>query len=247
MRQFLCAASVSLFCLVSVSLVRADDPAAAATLDKAIKALGGEEKLAKIQAFSWKAKGKLTIQGNENDFESQVTMQGLDHLRREFGNERFHMISVVSGDKGWRRLRDETREIAGDGLTVEKQAIYLQAVPITLLPLKSKAFKYEAAADEKVGDKPAAVLKVIAPDGKDFTLYFDKESGLPVKEVAKLTDPGGNGFAMEVTFADYKEFGGIKKATKIEVRQNGQISQVLEVTEFKVLEKVDPETFAEPK
>ena len=34
--------------------------------------------------------------------------------------------------------------------------------------------------------KPAAALKVTGPDGKDFTLYFDKESGLPVRMVAKV-------------------------------------------------------------
>ena len=166
MRRFLCAVFVVLLYVVSGSLVRADDPAAAATLDKAIKALGGEEKLAKAQAFSWKAKGKLIVQGNENDFESKVTMQGLDHLR-EFWNDQFHVTVIVSGDKGSRRLRDETWEIEGDGLAGEKRSIYLQAVPIVLLPLKSKGFKYQAAADEKVGDKPAAVLKVTAPTARN--------------------------------------------------------------------------------
>ncbi len=235
------------FYLVSGSLVRADDPAAAAILEKAIKALGGEEKLSKAQAISWKAKGKITFQGNENDFDSQVTMQGLDHLRREFGTEQFRVISVVNGDKGWRRARNENRQIEGEGLAAEKQAIYLQIIPVTLLPLKSKGFKYEAAAEEKVDDKPAAVLKVTAPDNKEFTLYFDKESGLPVKEVAKMSDMRGNEYAMEATFADYKDFDGIKKATKLEVKRDGERSQVLEVTEFKVLDKVDPETFSEPK
>ena len=52
---------------------------------------------------------------------------------------------------------------------------------------------------------------------------------------------------MQATFADYKEFGGIKKATRIEVKRDGEFSQVTEVTEFKVLDKVAPETFSEPK
>jgi hypothetical protein len=247
MRQFLGTAFAAAFYVASVGSVQADDPAGAAILDKAIKAAGGEEKLAKAASFSWKAKGKITFNGNENDFDSQVTMQGLDHLRREFGNDQFRVVVVINGDKGWRRLRDENREVEGDGLAAEKRAIYLQAIPITLLPLKSKGFKYEAGADEKVGEKPAAVLKVTAPDGKDFTLYFDKDSGLPVKEVAKMSDMRGNEFAMEATFADYKDFDGIKKATKLEVKRDGEISQVLEVTEFKVLDKVDPDTFSEPK
>ena len=56
-----------------------------------------------------------------------------------------------------------------------------------LVPLKGKGFKFVSAADDKVGDKPASVVKVTGPDGKDFTLYFDKTSGLPVKRTAKLT------------------------------------------------------------
>ena len=52
---------------------------------------------------------------------------------------------------------------------------------------------------------------------------------------------------IETTFGDYKDFGGIKKATKIEVKRDGEPFQKMEVTEFKVLDKVDPETFTEPK
>ena len=51
----------------------------------------------------------------------------------------------------------------------------------------------------------------------------------------------------EITFADYKDFDGIKKATKVEFKTNGKIEHVLEVNEFKILEKVDPETLAETK
>ena len=51
---------------------------------------------------------------------------------------------------------------------------------------KGKGFKIEAAGEEKVGDKPAAVVKVTGPDSKDFKLFFDKESGLPVKLVATV-------------------------------------------------------------
>jgi DNA invertase Pin-like site-specific DNA recombinase len=51
----------------------------------------------------------------------------------------------------------------------------------------------------------------------------------------------------ETTFANYKEFGGIKKATKIENKRDGEKFLEQEITEFKVLDKVDPKTFDEPK
>jgi hypothetical protein len=226
---------------------RADDQDAKAILDKAIKALGGEEKLKKASVHSWKAKGKLHLGGEERDIESQATASGLDHFRREFTLPQFSGIVVIDGDKGWRKGRNGTAPLEADLLVHAKREAYLQTIPVTLLPLKDKGFKVEAGGEEKVGDKPAVILKVTAPDGKDFTLSFDKESGLPVKEVATVTAPGGQEFTVETTFADYKDMDGIKKATKTDVKRNGELSTEMEITEFKVLDKVEPHTFAEPK
>jgi hypothetical protein len=137
-------------------------------------------------------------------------------------------------------------ELEGDGLANEKRNLYLQVIPTTLVALKDKGFKYEAAGEEKVGDKPAVILKVTGPDGKDFKLFFDKESGLPVRLTATVVFRDQES-ELETNFADYKDFDGIKKATKLDVKRNGETFQNAEVTEFKVLEKVDPETFTEPK
>ena len=246
MRRFLGAAIAAVFYLVSSSVVHADDPAAAAVLEKAIHALGGREKLAKAEAFSWRAKWK---QEGIKNFESQTTMQGLDHRRMETGNNQLRFIQVVSGDKGWARYGGVTRKLVGEELVFWIQDTYLEAIPITLLAIQARRLKCQAADDEQVSDKPAAVLKIKGPDGKDFALYFDKDSGLPVKVVAKMRGygPAGRVLLREITFADYKDFDGIKKATKVEFKTNAKTSHVLEVTEFKILEKVDPETFVEPK
>ena len=246
MRWFLGAAFTTFVVCVSIGAARDDGPGTA-ILDKAIKAMGGEEKLAKAEAVTWRGKGRSFGNGNSSEFNSHVTVKGFDHLRREFGTDQFKLLVVVSGDRGWRRLRDENMKIVGDGLTNEKRSIYLQMIPIRLVPLKGKSFTYRAAADEKVGEKLAAVLKATGPDGKDFVLYFDKDSGLPVKEVARMSDLQGNEFTIEVAYADYKDFDGIKKATKTVVKRDGNVVQNLEVTEFRVLENVDPQTFSEPK
>jgi hypothetical protein len=244
MRTFLGAALALVFFSVTA---RADDKDAKAVLDKAINALGGAEKLGKVKAFSWKGKGTITLNGNENDFTSQVTIKGLDQYRREFGNDQFNAVVVVDGAKGWRKFGDNSNELEGDALANEKRAVYLNVIPITLVPLNGNGFKFEDAEEEKVADKPAKVLKVTGPDGKDFKLYLDKESGLPVKLVAKVLSFQGDEYTSETTYADYKDFGGIKKATKFEIKRDGEPFQTWEVTEFKVLDKVDADTFTEPK
>jgi hypothetical protein len=240
------------FCAMAILFVpgipaRAADGDAKSILDKGIKALGGEEKLAKAEAFSWKSKGTVNFNGNENEFTGQATVKGLDHFRREFGSDQFNGVTVLAGDKGWRKFGDNSSDIEGEGVAHEKRRVYLDVIPITLVLLKDKGFKYEAGAEEKVGDKPAVTLKVTGPDGKDFTLCFDKESGLPIKLVGTVMGFQGQEQNMEVSFGDYKDFDGIKKATKIEVKRDGETFQKFEVTEFKVLDKVDPETFTQPK
>ena len=247
MKRLLGVALAAAVAFVATSSLRAEGPDANAILDKAITAMGGAEKLAKIDAFSIKAKGTTVFGGNESDTTSDVTFKGLDHYRREFGSDQFHGIFVLAGDKGWRKFGDNSSEIEGDGIANEKRRAYLEVIPITLVALKKEGFKIEAKGEEKVGDKPAVILKVTAPDGKDFTLSFDKESGLPVKEVATIMGFQGQETSQETTFGDYKDMGGIKKATKIVVKRDGEKFQDLEVTEFKVLDKVDPDTFTEPK
>jgi hypothetical protein len=235
--------------LTLAGAVRAQD--AQALVDKAIKAAGGEEKLSKAAIVSWKTKGTITFMDNENEFETQVTVQGLDHYRSEltgnFGGNPVRGMTVVAGDKGWRNFRDNLTDLDADRLAGEKRTIYLEVVPATLVALKGNKFKVAAAGEETVAGKPASVLKVTAPDGKDFRLSFDKESGLPVKLVADVMGFGGQEFTRETTFAEYKDFGGIKKATKIESKRDGQPFQKYTVTEFKVLDKVPADTFAEPK
>ena len=78
-------------------------------------------------------------------------------------------------------------------------------------------------------------------------MYFDKESGLPVQVVAKVTGFMGEEFTQETTYSDYKEFSGIKKATRATSKRDGEKFIETEITEFKVLDKVDPKTFEEPK
>ena len=92
-----------------------------------------------------------------------------------------------------------------------------------------------------------STLKVTSPDGKDFQLFFDKASGLPVRVVAKVLDYQGNEYTQETTFGEYKSAGGIQHPTKITSRRDGEKYVDVQVGEFKTLEKVDPGSFEQPK
>jgi hypothetical protein len=182
---------------------------------------------------------------------TQSTSQGLDHFRQDFegdfGGMKIMGTTVLAGDKGWRKFNDMTMELDKDAVASTKRNLYLQIAAVAVVPLKSKEFKVSMAEEEKVDGKPAVGIKVVGPDGKDFKLFFDKESGLPVKQIAKVNGFMGEEFTQETTFGGYKDFDGIKKATKAENKRDGEKFMSLEITEFKPLKEVDPKVFAEPK
>lgn len=251
MKRFVCSMLAFSCYAVLCATAQADEKDASAVLDKAIKALGGQDNLKKAAMATWKGKGKITLGDNENQFSTQTTVQGIDHYRGEFEGEfngnQVKGVTVLNGDKGWRKFGDMSMELDDAALANEKRTVYLQVIPITLLPLKGPAFKIETAGQEKVGDATATVLKVTAPDGKDFKLYFDQESGVPVKLVATVLGFMGEEFTQETTYGNYKDFDGVKKATKVESKRDGQRFVEQEISEFKVLDKIEPGTFDEPK
>src|SRR5260370_15423713 len=139
----------SAFCLAVLmyglgSPAGAADDKAKAVIDKAAQALGGEEKLNAAKNFTWKAKGKINIMGNESDFTLEGAAQGLDHYRGQFegdfGGNKIKGVTVLNGDKGWRKFNDNNMELEKYGVANEKKTLYLLTAPVTLTPLLDQNF-----------------------------------------------------------------------------------------------------------
>jgi hypothetical protein len=257
MRRCHSAFCVAVVLLAPVSIATADDREVAAILSKAMKALGGEDTLSKIEAVTWKTTGwmNMLFQGPEHvKCTGELTIAGLDRSRSELtmfdsGGEKLRIRSVLNGDNAWLSWGDVPLKPTqhAPGL---KRSLYLALIPVTLAPLKDPRFKIEVGGDEKVGDRPAVVLNVTCPDGETIKVSFDKESGLPLKAVGKallIDDPDMNLDAtQELTYSNYKDFGGIKTAAQIDFKSKGLngFNRKLEVIEFKVLKSVDPSVFS---
>jgi len=221
-----------------------------AIIDKAVRALGGAEKLGKIGAITWKTKGTIAFGGNESPVVTQWALQGLDHFRHEFevafGGNKIKGLNVVAGDSGWRRFGDNQMDLNKDAVAYLKRHAYLAMIQIKVLPLKSPLFRVEAIGEEKINGKPAPGIQAIGPDGKDFKLYFDKDTGLPLRQVARVFDFDGKEYLQETTFGDYKEMGGIKKATEIKLTRDGERFQEHQLIDFQILDNIDPKKFGKP-
>jgi hypothetical protein len=250
MKRFLGILAATALLSISGLAARADEKDATPILDKAIAALGGEAKLAKATKATWTGSGTVTFGDNETSIKTKTTADGLERLRSEmemeFNGTPVKFVTVLNGKKAWRKFGEDLQPLDEDRLAAARQNAYLQAVTSTILPLKTKDFKVEVAPDEKLGDKPAAVVKGTGPDGKTFTLYFDKETGLPIKLDAIVMSFQGDDVKSETTYSNYKDFDGIKRATKVESKREGNPFTKMEYSEFKLLEKPEASTFAEP-
>jgi hypothetical protein len=236
----------------AIKAAAGDSASAAAVIDKAAAALGGKDKLAAVKVATWTSKGTLTLGGTDASFTATLAFQGHDRRRVEFeadfaGNP-VKGVVIVNGDKGWRQMSGAAADdLAGNELVNERRNGWREWVPVNVLLLKSAPFKIEPAGDADVNGKPAVGVKVSGPEGAPFTLYFDKASGLPVRLVATVTTFTGDEANEEVTFSDYKDFDGIKKATKVETKHDGKRLLLAEVTSFKVLAAPEAKTFDRPE
>jgi hypothetical protein len=230
--------------------VRADDQGETrALVDKAIKALGGKDKLARFKAATWKAKG--TLYGNEEvSFEAEWTVQGPEKHRieadAEANGQKFKVFIVLNGDMGWFKLADNSEDLNKDRLTEEKERAYLDWLT-TFLPLQDKGLKLSPLGEMKIDDRPAVGLTVSSKDHREVNLYFDKEKGLLLKSETRVKDVDrGVEVGQEILYSDFKEIDGVPRPTKVSYKRDGQRYIEMEISEFKLLEKADDSLFSMP-
>jgi hypothetical protein len=254
MRRFHSAFFTAVVLLAPVSNATADDREVAAIVGKAIEALGGEDKLSNIEAVTWKTTGWMNVLYQlpaHYKCTNELTIAGLDRSRSELileaGGGKGRTISVLNGDNAWISWDDHIPSKPTRHAAALKRNLYLAMIPVTLAPLRDPRFKIESGRDEKVGNRPAAVLNVTCPDSETIKISFDKESGLPLKAVGKALIMDDVALNLEVTqemiYSNYKDFGGIKTAAQIDFKGDW-FNRKLEVIEFKVLKKVDPSLFS---
>jgi hypothetical protein len=236
--------------LAAAASARADDEAGVKSiLDKAIKATGGEEKLAKYKAATWKAKGKINVEGVEIAFTLEAAAQPPKQLRAksegEFSGVKFERTQVVNGDKGWISLTGNTQDMPEGDLAAAKEDLYAHWVAM-LVPLKDAAFQLAPLPEIKIGDRPAVGVKVSHQGHKDISLYFDKEKGLLLKIQRRVKDLMGQEVDQETFYTDYKEENGILHPMKQKTKRAGNDFLQIELTEFKPAEQLDPNMFAKP-
>ena len=131
----------------------ADDDDARALVVKAVKALGGEELIARRAALHARFQGTLGgAAGGEKitgEMWLQTGAQRMD-LLLGLGGERFTLRQAWHGGKGWRELNGTPQEMGADEAEQVKQSEYVQRVMDVASLLKDKDLTLRALGKSKV-------------------------------------------------------------------------------------------------
>jgi hypothetical protein len=241
-------------CLTIAPVARADaDAEAAAVLDKAITALGGAKALGKHKAFTWKSSGQFIAGDMKVTISDEWSISGQDQYRWElevtFGTMTQKGVLVLTDKEAWAKGGDaKTDKAPADVHTLLRNDLYAAGLAESVLALRGKDYKLSPLGELKIDDKPAVGLKVSRKDYPDVDLFFDKETGLPVRSEVRVKEPMA---ADEIThafyYSGYKEFDGRKHFTKITLKRDDKLAMELERKDITGVESLDKKTFEKPE
>jgi outer membrane lipoprotein-sorting protein len=237
------------FLLAPLGAVRAADDAMA-IVDKAIKAHGGAEDLAKFKAAQWKAKGALQLPGFKVSYTGKYSFQAPNQFRidmdSEFGGQKIAIGVGTDGMTAWEKSGDQSQEQNMKKAQAFKDSVY--GINLArVLPLKDKDITLATAGEEKVGGKPALGVLAKSKGQPDVTLYFDKDTGLLVKTKMQIWDEFSNkDVTQETLLQDYKLKDGKQMFNKLVIRRGDKDLIEEELSDYKPLEKLEASVFAKP-
>jgi Photosynthetic reaction centre cytochrome C subunit len=207
-------------------------PPATQILDKYIQAVGGAQRWAGVTSFiatgtslgyeGLGGGGSFTILGQRpNKRTTQIEFK--EHPER--GNS----TRTFDGKAGWikspRSLLGQY-ELTGtelDGARLDAQLAFPDQI-------KTALTNWRVGQLESMGDKDVQVLQGSGPRGLLATFYFDKDSGLLLREVRYGTSPIGH-VPTQMDFSDYRDVNGVKFPFKytfswLDGKDSFQLSQV---------------------
>ena len=231
--------------LFAAGVARADetDPEAAAVVDRAVAASGGAEKLAALKAGVWKTSGTFRGQQSRAEFSGELPDKFRIDSTRVVDGKTVQHARIINGERGWVVTDGRVTPMTEDELKGVRASYYHKRLATTLLPLKDKECLLSFEGVRALEGKPVAVVKAVRKGYPDVTLFFDKESGLLAKSESVQRSGSGSDVHVELFFNQFRDFDGIKIATRTKALHDGKPFLETEITEFKQVKSLPPETF----
>jgi photosynthetic reaction center cytochrome c subunit len=217
-------------------------PPADQVLDKYVQALGGAQRLGSLTSFV--AKGTSSGYGPEGEKRPV-------EIFVKAPAQRTAIIHTLDGDNttaydgrgGW--IAAPHRPVPVLPLTgQELDAARLDAELAIPARIKEALTKWRVGPPSTINDRDVQVVQGTSTAGVTATLYFDKESGLLVRQVRYVDSPVGR-MPTHVDYADYRDVSGVKLPFRLNVVWlDGQES--IQLTEIQPNVPIDAAKFGKP-
>jgi len=276
---------IALGALVIASSARAQTPTsftwssylnARKTVDAAVAAIGGVERLQRLTDISRELVGDRMDVGQGPKFievpaaysglgparaglthprvtsiRDYATGRSLEHIRDTiYGGQILDVVSVVAPPAPFRYYIDY---IDGGMRTspapafVSSRAIAMRRYPEGLLRLMLRTPEnLRSLGETKWNGETQSVVATTAEDGAQITAYFDTKTHLPTKVESIIDDPIFGDATTEVVYLDYASVSGLMLPRRIVDRTAGRTLQDMRVASIVVDAHLNDSVFAKP-
>jgi hypothetical protein len=205
-------------------------------IDKAIRAHGGEEKLSSLAGYTMKERIEYP---DTVTWDREIAMQLPGRYRAEtkIGPEgKTRSLIVLDGDHGWMKMGDAVTPYPKTFIESFWKNTVRYSGPRSILRLrarqKNSSCQFATTGECTVEGRSAVGLRMKLEGGPEQTWYFDKESGLLLKEEERMKRFEGEDELFVSLYGDYQTFDGFLLARKVTSHRDGKLSSTIERLEF---------------
>ena len=249
MRTLIVSAGVIALTLGGAGAVRAQD-AARELIERAVKAHGGAEALARSRAEKVKFKGNIVLRGHNVPFLAETTVQLPAQykylIEMNDGTDKTTILHIINGNNVYVAINGQPQKLDAASQSEIRNGMELQRAQRLLPLLEDKSYQLALLDEVKVNDRPAAGVRVTGRGRREMRLYFDKEFGLLVRAEILLDDGKGKQVRQHYFFGNFKDMGGYKRYTKVKADRDGKTVMEAELLDAKTFDKIDETEFAKP-
>src|SRR5262249_35727075 len=155
---------------------------------------------------------------------------------------------VFNGPKAWTKI-ENLKAIALPKELAGAFQDYFYGLRLVMFPTRphGKGTMLSLAGEGNGGGPPAPGVRVTPARQKDVTIYFDKQSALPVKmELSALDTIAEKDVQHEFLFSQHKELNGVRFPMEMVWNKDGKKFMTREFKDLQPVEKHEAGLFAEP-
>ncbi|MCF2491841.1 MULTISPECIES: outer membrane lipoprotein-sorting protein [Dyadobacter] len=213
-------------------------------IDKHIKAMGGADKLAKLQSVKIAAEMEVmnmkvpisTIIVQDKGFRSETTVQGMT------------VVQAINGNTGW-TINPMAGQTTATALPEESVKAMSTETDLTgLYNYKQKGYTLTLDGEEDLAGAKVYKVSMALKNGTKRTNYISKDTFYILKMIVATTI-NGQEVTSENTQSDFRQVDGVTYPFTSEVTTSAMpgAAMVLKISSLEVNPKIDPTIFEMPK